>query len=162
MSSASSPRRRTSRRAAALVITFTLAVSGCGSNGTDEAGGSPAAAPSERTPPADADDGNTSTGAPPVVAELCRAQAQPAEAEERFANVHGPLHELADEVQQDDRPAAAALLEAKRAVEDTLAESEADHDKLADRLAPLVDAVRDALATLDRPAPPCDADLSSR
>lgn len=99
---------------------------------------------------------------PPVVAELCRAQARPAEAEERFANVHGPLHDLADAVQQDDRPTAAALLEAKRAVEDTLAESGEDHARLADRLASLVDAVRDALAALDRPAPPCDANSPSR
>lgn len=139
MSSASSPQRLTGRRAVALAITFTLAVSGCGP-----------------------EDAITSTDAPQVVAELCRAQAQPAEAEERFANVHGPLHELADEVQQDDRPAAAALLEAKRAVEDTLAESEVDHDRLADRLTPLVDAVRDALAALDRPAPPCDTNPPSR
>lgn len=139
MSVASSPRRLTGPPAAALAITFTLAVSACGP-----------------------EDPTTSTDAPPVVAELCRAHAQPAEAEERFANVHGSLHELADEVQQEDRPAAAALLEAKRTVEDTLAESEEDHDRLADRLAPLVDAVRDALAALDRPAPPCDANPSSR
>lgn len=139
MSLASSPRRLTGPRAAVLAITFTLAVTGCGP-----------------------EDPATSTDAPPVIAELCRARAQPAEAEERFANVHGPLHELADEVQQEDRPAAAALLEAKRAVEDTLAEPEEDHDKLADRLASLLDAVRDALAALDRPAPPCDANPPSR
>lgn len=137
MSLASSPRRVTGPPAAVLAIT--LAVSGCGP-----------------------EDPTTSTDVPPVVAELCRAQAEPAEAEERFANVHGSLHELADEVQHEDRPAAAALLEAKRAVEDTLAESEEDHDELADRLAPLVDAVRDALAALDRPAPPCDANPPSR
>lgn len=93
-----------------------------------------------------------------VLAELCAAQpAEPGRAEERFAGVHGRLHELAEAVQSHNRGMAAELLEAKRDVEDTLAAPAGARRELAGDLERLVAAVRDALAVLGRPAPSCDA-----
>lgn len=104
--------------------------------------------------------------APAVLAELCAAEAalpeEPQQADERFWGVHARLHELAEQAQSPDRRAAAELLEAKRAVEDTLDDAPGAGGELAGELERLVAAVRDALAVTDRPAPPCEAEEDPR
>jgi hypothetical protein len=73
-----------------------------------------------------------------------------------FDQSHDDLHELADEVADDDRVAAADLLEAKEAVEADFAGS-APSDTLADDLDVLVDATRAAIRVTGDPVPAgCD------
>lgn len=100
----------------------------------------------------------TSAGAGDTLGEdLCRAAgAEDAEtAVDVFeADVHTPLHELADTVGQADREVAARLLEAKFAVESAIA-GDAPHPLLQERLQTLTDHARDALDRLDRPTPIC-------
>lgn len=100
----------------------------------------------------------TSAGAGDTLGEdLCRAAGaeDTTMAVEVFeADVHTPLHELADAVGEVDREVAARLLEAKFAVESAIA-GDAPHTLLQDRLETLTDRARDALGRLDRPAPTC-------
>lgn len=66
---------------------------------------------------------------------------------------HDPLHLLANEVSEDDRGAAAELLEAKERVESELEQGPAS---LSRDLEALVAATRDAIRTTDGPVPgPC-------
>lgn len=101
---------------------------------------------------------------PDVLAGLCRAQAaaEPARAEEHFAGVHGPLHQLASDVERRDRAVAGDLLRAKRGVEAALEGPSPTAAALSRELSPLIDAVRDALRTLGRPAAACGADHAER
>jgi hypothetical protein len=69
-----------------------------------------------------------------------------------FDQSHDDLHELADEVADDDRAAAADLLEAKEAVEADFAGS-TPADVLADDLDVLVDATRTAIRVTGDPVP---------
>ena len=86
---------------------------------------------------------------------LCRTAAvadDPTAAREIFYDtVHQPL-QLADDTATEDRPAAAALLEAKQRVEAALDTSD---PSLAAAVDDLVDATSRTLATLDRP-PDCE------
>ncbi len=95
--------------------------------------------------------------APPLLADLCAAQegaADPAAARTAFARAHGPLHDLAQEVQGRDRASAARLLEDKQQVETAL-ERPAGPGELAVPLAELVESARRALEAVGSPAPPC-------
>lgn len=72
------------------------------------------------------------------------------------SRVHRPLHDLADEAQAADRPAATRLLEAKFAVETVVRDDvDAPAPLVRQRLEDLAAEVRAALEALDRPAPSC-------
>lgn len=89
--------------------------------------------------------------------DLCRAagaEDTTATVEVWEADVHRPLHGLADAVGEVDREVAARLLEAKFAVESAIA-GDAPHTLLQERLQTLADHARDALGRLDRPTPTC-------
>lgn len=94
-----------------------------------------------------------------VLTPLCDAiaTADATEAAEVFeSRVHQPLHTLADEIAGVDRDVAAALLEAKFAVETVVREDADAPDALVlQRLEDLAVEVRATLAALDRPAPAC-------
>lgn len=95
--------------------------------------------------------------APTVLADLCAAQeaaGDPAEARTAFARAHGPLHDLARDVQSRDRQAAARLLEHKQRVESAL-ERDPAPGTLTTPLADLVEATRRAQEAVGSPAPPC-------
>lgn len=104
----------------------------------------------------------TSTAAAPdsLVPALCDAIATDdvAEATEVFwADVHAPLHELADDLQAEERALTARMLEAKYGVE-TVAPRDGDPGPaplVRDRLETLLEHVRQGLQALDRPAPSC-------
>ena len=104
----------------------------------------------------------TSTAAAPdsVVPALCDAIATDdvAEATEVFwSRAHTPLHDLADDLQAEDRALTARILEAKYDVE-TVAprDGEPGPAPLVDeRLEVLLTRVREAMHALDRPAPSC-------
>ena len=88
---------------------------------------------------------------------LCRAAEvapdDPREAERIFLDeVHGPLHQLADEIATVDRSASARLLEAKQAVE---AAEGTPQVELPTLWTELVDATAVALDGLELGAPPC-------
>lgn len=95
----------------------------------------------------------------PLLAALCEATAAPdaVSAGEVFdARAHTPLHAVADEVAAVDRALATRLLEAKFAVEAVVgAEEPAPAALVTERLDALTDVTREALTTLDRPAPAC-------
>ncbi len=90
-------------------------------------------------------------GPPALLYSLCAAEALVADgdvaaADRRFLNdAHEPLHELADELTETDRAAAARLLQAKEAVEAGLAD-EPPPDDLRARFDALLTAARDGLA----------------
>lgn len=95
-----------------------------------------------------------------VVTGLCEAASlaasRPAEAERIFQNeVHVPLHDLAAEVGEADRAAAARLLEAKGSVESALGAGSIEGDALEEELAGLLDATIAGLKTIDVEAPTC-------
>ena len=80
------------------------------------------------------------------------ARGDVARARDRFhADAHQPLHDLAAETAQADRPVAARLLEAKEAVEAGLGRAS---PTLADDLSRLASATRDAVAATGATAPP--------
>jgi hypothetical protein len=92
---------------------------------------------------------SSSTGDEPLVTTLC-ASAQAArdgdvaEAEERFASVHDPLHTLARELQDADRRSVAGdVLEAKHQVEAAFG-SDVAADEVAERVTRLSQAVATA------------------
>lgn len=86
-----------------------------------------------------------------VVFALCEAHdAQPNEARALFADrVHGPLHELADRVAEQDRDAAARLLEAKQQVEFVLDDPLAGPEVVRRDLDRLIDSTVAALAVIE-------------
>ncbi len=95
--------------------------------------------------------------APVVLADLCAAQdasGDPAAVHMAFARVHGPLHDLARDVEGRDRQTAARLLEDKQQVESALDRSP-ERDRLAMQVADLVESTRRALQAVGSPAPPC-------
>lgn len=104
---------------------------------------------------ADSAEGTAADDVPAVLAGMCRAQAEPAQAREAFDNAHQRLHQLASQAEDVDRAVAGELLESKRAVEAALAESSDSSRSLEEPLEGLVDAVRDALRTTGQPAPRC-------
>ncbi len=69
-------------------------------------------------------------------------------------NVHGPLHDIANEAAALDRATAARLLEAKQAVELGFERSPADPATLGSQLARLSATTRAALLATGRPAEP--------
>lgn len=98
----------------------------------------------------------------PVLDGLCRARAalpgDLAEAEDAFdGSAHEPLHGLASDLEAaDERRAAAALLEAKQAVEAAFRDG-ALPEIIADRLDRLIVATRDGLVAAGEPSPAaCD------
>lgn len=103
--------------------------------------------------------GSADAAEEPVTAALCDAMeaADGATAAEVFErDAHPPLHDLADEVAEVDRDLAAAVLEAKFAVETlTRADTDAPEPLLRQRLADLDVEVRRALDALDRAPTDC-------
>lgn len=96
-------------------------------------------------------------GAPTVLADLCAAQGSsgdPAAARTAFARAHGPLHDLAREVESRDRQAAAGLLEDKQRVEAALEQGQ-QPGALEQPLTDLVSSTRRGLEVVGSPAPPC-------
>lgn len=95
-----------------------------------------------------------------AVTGLCEAERvaapEPEEAGRIFENdVHLPLHELAAEVGEEDRGAAAALLEAKETVESEMAGGAMEGEILEDHLGALHNAAVGALEAIDVEAPAC-------
>lgn len=111
---------------------------------------------------ADSEEDAAAEKAPPVLADVCRAHAQPAHAPEHFDSAHRELHQLAADVADTDRTAAGQLLEAKRAVEAAREEPSGSPAALEQPLERLVEAVRAALRATGQPAPPCHAIPSMR
>jgi hypothetical protein len=68
---------------------------------------------------------------------------------------HAFLHELADEVQDVDRGAAARLLEAKERLEEALAAPRTDPGGVAEIITELQRAVSGAASAVDLPTPLC-------
>jgi hypothetical protein len=95
-----------------------------------------------------------------AVTGLCEAQRlapdRPSDAGRVFFDqAHVPLHDLAAEVGDTDRDAAAGLLEAKESVESVLEEDDVDGTGLSEDLADLLDATVAALRAVDIEAPTC-------
>lgn len=87
-------------------------------------------------------------------AALCRAASRPAEARDLFFDrAHDPLHTVARALDGDDRPQAAALLEAKEKVESELA---ARRESPPGDLVRLADVYRASLGRLAITTVPCD------
>jgi hypothetical protein len=96
-----------------------------------------------------------------AVEGLCTALQQapdsPAAAEATFYDQsHATLHAIARALEDVDRPAAAALLEAKQRVEADFAGGLASGGRVADDLRPLVAATSAGLARLEVKAPACE------
>ncbi len=92
---------------------------------------------------------------------LCTAVGQapdgPRAAEATFFDEsHATLHVIAGALEDVDRPAAAALLEAKQRVEADFSGGLASGGRVADDLRILVDATRAGLTRLEVQAPDCD------
>lgn len=95
-----------------------------------------------------------------AVTGLCEARrvasAEPEEAVRLFQDrVHVPLHDIAAQVEEADRAAAAKLLEAKQEVEAEIEEGSLEGEVLEDRLGGLLDATVSGLAATDLVAPTC-------
>lgn len=95
-----------------------------------------------------------------AVTGLCEARAvastEPDEATRFFRDeAHVDLHALAAQVGEEDRAAAAALLEAKQAVEADLDASEVNGQTLVQELDELLEATVAALRAIDIEAPTC-------
>lgn len=95
-----------------------------------------------------------------AVTGLCEArrvaEAEPDEAARLFTDeAHVPLHDLAAEVEDEDRAAAAALLEAKQAVESDLDDEPLQGETLEADLDELLKATVSGLAAIDVEAPTC-------
>ena len=101
-----------------------------------------------------APDGSVGNDLVEVTEALCTAADEPdlAEAIAGFQRVHGPLHDLADQVSQTDRQVAARLLVAKQQVEADIDE-DPGASLLRPHLADLSDAAAAALRSLDLPVP---------
>lgn len=110
----------------------------------------------ERPAPASADGISAATA---LVAELCAVRdgaAAPQRARDRFFDdAHAPLHDLADRVAERDRTAAAELLRAKQAVEETLDGDRVEPAVLRDRADRLAAAAAAGYAALDLEVPAC-------
>ena len=95
-----------------------------------------------------------------TVTGLCEAgrlaPSRPEEAAALFQDqAHVDLHDLAAEVEESDRAAAAALLEAKQAVEADIEADQPDGERLEQDLDELLDAAVAGLRELDVEAPTC-------
>lgn len=93
-----------------------------------------------------------------LVAELCVASqnaGDPAESGAAFDRAHGALHDLARELAEIDRAAAARLHEAKQRAE--ASRTAGEPTELEPALAALTDAARDALASLGQQTGACPA-----
>jgi hypothetical protein len=95
-----------------------------------------------------------------LVKDLCAAQQaavdDPTEATTIFQDeVHVPLHDLAADVQEADRDAAAGLLEAKQAVEARVGTDRVPGEGLESDLAELLEASVVGLRAIDVEAPTC-------
>ena len=145
----------TSATSAAVLVALALSTASCrdsgggpeGSGPTIVLAGEPAPVPVSRL-----------TGA---VEGLCTAVGQapdgPRAAEATFFDEsHATLHVIARGLEDVDRPAAAALLEAKQRVEADFSGGLASGGRVADDLRLLVDATRAGLARLEVQAPACD------
>lgn len=105
-------------------------------------------------------DGVAAEGDPAsTVAALCataEATDDPGTAEQVFySRAHRPLHDIARDLEDRDRRAAARLLVAKNALESAFAE-DAPPELVAERADALVTATREGLAAIDLDTPPCD------
>lgn len=104
-------------------------------------------------------DVTTTTGKPTDYAGLCEAISEAnAGAKETAVQVfdHGPLHELAEKVTDQDRSLAARLLEAKEQAESDSTDPAVTADALAQDLVALAALTRDAQAAVGDPVlPPC-------
>ena len=95
-----------------------------------------------------------------AVTGLCEARrvapSDPAAADELFFDEsHVPLHDLADKAGENDREAAARLLQTKQAVEARLESDEVDGDALEADLSELLEATVVALRAVGTEAPTC-------
>lgn len=95
-----------------------------------------------------------------LVTGLCEARrvasVEPEERERLFTDeVHVPLHDLAAAVEEEDRAAAATLLEMKQAVESDLAGEPVEGETLEAHLDELLEATIAGLAAIDVAAPTC-------
>lgn len=95
-----------------------------------------------------------------AVTGLCEARrvaaSDPDEALRLFQDeAHVPLHDLAAEVGERDRAAAAALLEAKQTVESEVENEPLEGDALEADLDDLLDATVSGLAAIEVEAPTC-------
>ena len=95
-----------------------------------------------------------------LVTGLCEARSLAGSDVEAAATAfeneaHVPLHDLAAEVGDADRDAAASLLEAKETVESDLAEGLVEGEVLKDHMGGLLDATVTALRAIDVEAPTC-------
>ena len=103
---------------------------------------------------------NTAAAPDSLVPAICDAIATDdvTEATEVFwSRAHAPLHDLADDLQAQDRALTARMLEAKYDVE-TVAPRDGDPGPtplVDERLEALLTRVREGLRALDRPAPSC-------
>jgi hypothetical protein len=98
-------------------------------------------------------------------AALCRSRAEvggdPAQASEIFyGEAHTTLHVLAQQIGEDDRQMAASILEAKNAVETTLASGAPGPAAAA--LDRLLDTLEQALLSLGVEPPSCSANAPER
>jgi hypothetical protein len=88
---------------------------------------------------------------------LRQAPANPKAAEATFFDEsHATLHVVARALEDVDRPAAAALLEAKQQVEADFSAGLASGGRVSDDLRRLVDATRAGLTRLEVPTQACD------
>lgn len=149
-------RRRSHRQfaPAALVAAALMATAlvGCGNDNSDQ--------PTNGARPSTSTEGDAAPGstAPPNrdFATLCIAldAALAGDIDAARASFdHGPLHELADAAIDVDRATAARLLEAKEAVEGSLADTTLAADAVADDLRTLVEATIAALTATGEPTP---------
>lgn len=126
------------------IVTLAAAVVLLTACGTDAPG-----AAREPAPDIDTIDGER------LVGDLCTAaDADDVEdARRAFMNAHGPLHDLARDVVEEDRQVAARLHETKQQTEAALDD---DADDLGRNLDELLDATRASLEKLGQPARGCD------
>lgn len=145
-------------RLSVLIAAVGLLVAACGDTSGVPTGTSTTTGTAPATAEARPTTGRLRGRPAPVLAALCElsppADVQ-APGERFFAGPHGPLHTLADELQQaGERSAAARLLEAKQRVEAGLRASQRPADLDTD-LGALIRATRAGLQALNRPAGPC-------
>ena len=96
----------------------------------------------------------TSSGLVDIAVGLCSAAeaTDVSSATNAFREVHGPLHDLADQTAQVDRSVAARLLRAKRQVEAAI-DRTAEAQELQSLLKELASGAAAALVTLDLTPP---------
>jgi hypothetical protein len=155
-----------------LVLALALTSSACGSDEPAQAASptpspaaaasaspthvqhSPAASPSPAQAPPSSPQGRAFLSLCEVRSAVAAGDAESAEA--TFEDdAHDTLHEIAHELEEVDRRAAAALLVAKSKVEAGFAEPEPDVEELERDVAALLEATSDGMAALDLDVPGC-------